>query len=92
MITKRNGNGQTECVGCKEKDKFALSWDCFLYNFNNKPYCFECLMEKLEDYQQRIDKTIEHCEKQKKKMYKSRNKIAMFILLDLLKILKGEDK
>lgn len=48
MITKRNGNGQTECRGCKEKGKFALNWDSSLYNFNNEPYCFECLMEKLE--------------------------------------------
>ena len=52
MITKRNGNGQTECRGCKEKGKFALNWDSFLYNFNNKPYCFDCLMEKLELLQQ----------------------------------------
>lgn len=51
MITKRNGNGQTECYGCKEKGKFALKWDSWLYNFDNKPYCFECLMEELEKLQ-----------------------------------------
>ena len=59
MITKRKGNGQTECRGCKEKGKFALTWDSFLYNFNNEPYCFDCLMEKLEQLQQRIDKAID---------------------------------
>ena len=48
MITKRNGNGQTECYGCKEKGKFALTWDSWLYNYNNEPYCFNCLMEELE--------------------------------------------
>ena len=48
MITKRNGNGQTVCKGCKEKGKFGLTWDSFLYNFNDEPYCFDCLMEKLE--------------------------------------------
>lgn len=59
MITKRNGNGQTICKGCKEKGKFGLTWDSFLYNFNNEPYCLECLFEILEDLQQRIDKAIE---------------------------------
>lgn len=52
MITKRNGHGQTECRGCKNKGKYALNWDCFLYNFDNEPYCFDCLMEKLEQLQQ----------------------------------------
>ena len=52
MITKRNGHRQTECRGCKNKGKFALNWDCFLYNFDNEPYCFDCLMEKLEQLQQ----------------------------------------
>ena len=47
-------------------------------------------MEKLEELQDRINKAIEFTEKQKKKMYKSRNKIAMFILMKLEKILKGE--
>lgn len=62
MITKRNGNGQTECRGCKEKGKFALNWDSFLYNFNNKPYCFDCLMETLENLQtknQQLKSTLE---------------------------------
>ena len=27
MITKRNGNGQTICKGCKDKGKFGLTWD-----------------------------------------------------------------
>lgn len=62
MITKRNGHGQTECRGCKDKGKFALTWDSWLYNFNNEPYCFECLMEKLEELQQRIDKAIKYLE------------------------------
>ena len=60
MITKRTGHGQTICKGCKEKGKFGLNWDSFLYNFNGEPYCFECLMETLEIYQDRIDKAIEY--------------------------------
>lgn len=58
MITRRKGNGQTICKGCKDKGKFGLNWDSFLYNFNEEAYCFDCLMEKLEEYQQRIDKAI----------------------------------
>ena len=50
------------------------------------------LLDDRNDLQQRIDKAIEYCEKQKRKMYKSRNKIAMFILIKLLEILKGSDK
>lgn len=60
MITKRTGHGQTICKGCKEKGKFGLNWDSFLYNFNDEPYCFECLMEMLEIYQDRINKAIEY--------------------------------
>ena len=66
MITKRTGHGQTVCKGCKDKGKFGLTWDSFLYNFNDEPYCFDCLMEKLEELQQekqslkdRIEKAIE---------------------------------
>ena len=50
------------------------------------------LLDDRNDLQQRIDKAIEYCEKQKRKMYKSRNKIAMFILIKLLEILKGNDE
>ena len=63
MITKRSGNGQTICKGCKDKGNFGLTWDSWLYNFNNEPYCFECLIETLENYQDRIDKAIEYIEK-----------------------------
>ena len=48
LITKRNGHGQTNCVGCENKGKFALNWDSFLYTFNGKPYCLECLLEMLD--------------------------------------------
>ena len=41
------------------------------------------------DYYQRIEKALLIIEKQKKKMYKSRNKIAMFILIKLDNILNG---
>lgn len=49
MISKRNGNGHTICVGCKEKNNgTGLHWDNVLYDFNDKPYCIECLLEILD--------------------------------------------
>ena len=62
MITKRKGNGQTECYGCKQKGKFALNWDSFLYTFDDKPYCFDCLMEKLEQLYQKNQELKEKIE------------------------------
>lgn len=41
------------------------------------------------DLQNRIDKAKDFCDKQKQKMYKSRNKIALFVLMKLEKILNG---
>lgn len=95
MITKRTGNGQTECIGCKEKDKFALNWDSFLYNFNDKPYCHDCLMETLENLQQRIDKAIELCNIVLKNEPLENN--PNYDLIDQIasikaELLKGEDK
>ena len=47
------------------------------------------IREYIEDLQQRIDKSKDFCNKQKQKMYKSRNKIALFVLMKLEKILNG---
>lgn len=60
MIVKRTGNGQTECTRCKEKGKWALNWDSFLYTFNDKPYCFDCLMEMLEEKEIILEGEIEN--------------------------------
>lgn len=84
MITKRTGHGQTICKGCKEKGKFGLNWDSFLYNFNDEPYCFECLMEMLEIYQDRIDKAIEFIENNTPNLSNAE-------VYDLLEILKGDN-
>lgn len=66
MITKRTGNGQTECTICRELGRFALNWDSFLYTFNGKPYCFDCLMEMLEEKDKTINKIIELLEESAK--------------------------
>lgn len=50
---------------------------------------FEKQFIKEMDYKSRIEKALLIIEKQKKKMYKSRNKIAMFILIKLDNILNG---
>ena len=47
--------------------------------------------EIIQDYKSRCEKAIEMIEKQKKKMYKSRNKIALFILMKLENILQNGD-
>ena len=98
MITKRKGHGQTICKGCKDKGKFGLNWDSFLYNFNDEPYCFECLMETLEIYQDRINKAIKYIEDNFEKEYgKSKEELKKYNLknctyeasLVVLGILKG---
>ena len=43
----------------------------------------------VDDYKSRIEKADEYIDKQKKKMYKSRNKIALFILMKLGNILQN---
>lgn len=92
MITKRTGNGQTECKRCKDNGKWSLTWDSFLYTFNDKPYCFECLMEELENLQKRNDKAIDLVERLIKE-YKlnygntpSKTLMAYETLLNILKV------
>lgn len=69
MITKRKGHGQTECKRCKDNGRWSLTWDSFLYNFNDEPYCFECLMEMLEESQQKLDDITKYIEENKNKIY-----------------------
>lgn len=67
MITKRTGHGQTECTRCRELGRFALNWDSFLYTFNGKPYCFDCLMEMLEEKDKTINNALDEIERLKMK-------------------------
>lgn len=50
----------------------------------------EELQQENSQLKERIEKAIEQIEKQKTKMYKNRNKIALFVLMKLEKILKGD--
>ena len=77
IITKRNGNGQTECYGCKQKGKFSLTWDCWLYNYNNKPYCYNCLMEELEQLNKEKQELIDYL---KEKINKIKEEIEHYDL------------
>jgi DNA polymerase II large subunit len=56
------------------------------YNYLEQDEAQE-LVNYINDLQQRIDKAKDFCNKQKQKMYKSRNKIALFVLMKLEKIL-----
>ena len=49
----------------------------------------EELQQENSQLKERIDKATECIEKQKTKMYKNRNKIALFVLMKLEKIQKG---
>ncbi len=93
---KYNARGQ---VNDYFKDKYA---DEVLKNAKLKEEN-ETLKAKLEigktcgfcpyyDYKSKCKKAIEYINKQKKKMYKSRNKIALFILMKLENILNGSDE
>ena len=79
--------------------KTSLFKDCEYYcDFKKQINPFE-LYSDYEKQQQEIDrlnkiinKTLANIEKQKKKMYKSRNKIAMYVLMNIEKELKEEGK
>ena len=66
-------------VSAEVEDK-ALLYNIELENINKKKYL---------DYKSRCEKAIEYIDKHKKKMYKSRNKITMFILMKLENILQN---
>lgn len=64
-----------------------------LYEENERLKIQVSAREELYEYSQlRIDKAFEYIDKQKTKMYKSRNKIAMYVLMKVEDILKGDDK
>lgn len=64
-----------------------------LYEENERLKIQVSAREELYEYSQlRIDKAFKYIDKQKAKMYKSRNKIAMYVLMKVEDILKGDDK
>lgn len=64
-----------------------------LYEENERLKIQVSAREELYEYSQlRIDKAFEYIDKQKAKMYKSRNKIAMYVLMKVEDILKGDEK
>lgn len=46
-IKRAKGNGQAQCRGCKNKDKWNVQWCDFLYEIEGKEglYCFNCVKE-----------------------------------------------
>ena len=45
VVYYRHGNGQSFCKGCKEKKKWGLYWDCFMYSIKGRDgaYCRDCV-------------------------------------------------
>ena len=70
------------------KEKYNVdNGTCFVIPIGDYGYMTHEMLKDILQTQQRIDKALDFTEKQKKKMYKSRNKIALFILMKLEKIL-----
>ncbi len=46
-IKRAEGNGQAQCKGCKDKNKWNVQWCCHLYEVEGKEglYCFDCVKE-----------------------------------------------
>jgi hypothetical protein len=77
-------NGMDEYVELKKENEKENQFikDC---GFQNQ----QQLALMYLDYKSRVEKADEYIDKQKKKMYKSRNKIALFILMKLENILQN---
>ena len=41
------GNGQGSCYGCEQKGKWNRSWVNLLYEYEDKLWCEDCLIERL---------------------------------------------
>ena len=55
--------GQSECYECKRHHKYSLTWTSFLYEYEEKYYCFEhiliiLLQQENQKYKEVIDKAI----------------------------------
>lgn len=50
-VTKCTGEGQGSCKRCSDKDKWNISWMCFLYNIEGYDgcYCSDCVKEILKE-------------------------------------------
>ena len=53
--------GQSECYECKRHHKYSLTWTSFLYEYEEKYYCFEhiliiLLQQENKKYKEVIDK------------------------------------
>lgn len=91
---KQENERLKEALNCKEYFSSTMPEDTefVILTKNNYDRQQKDIQFELIDYKSRFEKAIEYTEKQKKKMYKSRNKIALFVLMKLENILQGEDK
>ena len=68
----------------------CVSFKKFTENWEEQQELTNYLQQENSQLKERIEKAMEQIEKQKTKMYKNRNKIALFVLMKLEKILKGD--
>ena len=66
--------GQSECCECKRHHKYSLTWTSFLYEYEEKYYCFEhivniLLQQENQKYKEVIDKAIDFIKNNGAKQY-----------------------
>ena len=53
--------GQSECYECKRHHKYSLTWTSFLYEYEEKYYCFEHIVNiLLQQENQKLKKQLEN--------------------------------
>ena len=52
------GNGQGSCYGCEQKGKWNRSWVNFLYEYEDKLWCEDCLIARLHKENQELKKQL----------------------------------
>ena len=85
--------GQSECYECKIHHKYSLTWTSFLYEYEEKYYCFEhiliiLLQQENQKYKEVMYKAIKYILKETKSMAGNGCTIRLKELLDILKEVK----
>lgn len=83
--------GQSECYECKRHHKYSLTWTCFLYEYEEKYYCFEhiliiLLQKENQKYKEVFDRAINYIEKES--AFLSDDEYELFNKKELKDILK----
>lgn len=83
--------GQSECYECKRHHKYSLTWTSFLYEYEEKYYCFEHIViillqqeikKQIEEYQKALDDTMSEkmdLEEENKQLKEEKRKVRDYI-------------